>query len=102
MGLGVILTFLLGLYNLYYRGPSMNMAERGQYLKSINESVELANNRALEAEQRALAAEAQLALCEDSKEILQGKLSYLLTFEVMLGEKPDVKNVTIVKFTDRK
>jgi len=58
--LGLIITLLLGLFNLFkdlLRNRSLGTLEHGSSMKVLNESVALANHRALEAEQRAESAE---------------------------------------------
>jgi hypothetical protein len=96
--IGLAITLGLGLmnyYNLKSRGQSMGMLERGQYLKSVNEAVDLANSRALAAEQR-------VATLEDKLTHLEGTLSYRLTFDVVLGEMPLIEKVSIEHYPDRR
>lgn len=87
----LILTFGLGVFNFIRdttRGKSMGMLERGNYLESVNKSVKLANERALEAEKRADDLEKRLGILESS-------LTYRLTFDVVLGAQPKLERVSI-------
>ena len=58
----------------------------------MNESVALANTRALDAEARASSLEERLAILEKS-------LGYRITFEVVLGTDPKVNQVQIERIT---
>lgn len=103
--LGFLLSFALGLFNWYngsQRNKSMGMLERGSYLKTINESVDLANKRALDAEKRAISAEIRADALEKRISDLEGLLSYKLTFDVLLGANPKVEHVTIEHYPERR
>lgn len=92
--IGLLLTFGLGVFNFVRdttRGRSIGMLERGNYLESVNKSVKLANDRALEAEKRADDLEKRLG-------ILESNLTYRLTFDVLLGAQPKVERVSIERF----
>lgn len=103
--IGILLTFLLGALNFYngsIRGKSIGMLERGQYLESVNKSVELANDRALKAEQRASDAEERANKLEDRIIALERKLSYRITFDVLLGSNPSIAQADIRHYPDRR
>lgn len=103
--LGFVLTFGLGVFNWISgmkRNNSIGMLERGNYLKSVNESVSLANQRAPDAESRAFKAEKRADELEQRIEDLEGRLSYRLTFDVVLGSKPTVEHVEIDHYPNRR
>lgn len=103
--LGFVLTFGLGIFNLLSgmkRNTSIGMLERGNYLKTVNESVELANKRALDAETRAIAAEHRADELLKRIEDLESRLSYRLTFDVVLGSNPVIEHVEIDHFSNRR
>ena len=97
-----VLAFVLGLLNLWYRGPSMNMVEKGQYLKSANEAISLANNRALLAEQRVVELEGKLAILESKLDKIEKSMFYKISFYAMLGTEPKIEHVEITHFGDRR
>ncbi len=92
--IGLLLTFGLGIFNFIRevaRGKSLGMMERGTYLESVNKSVKLANDRALEAEKRAGELEKRLI-------VLESHQNYRITFDVLLGSEPKVERVDIERF----
>jgi hypothetical protein len=110
--IGLITMFILGLYNAKNNGSrakSQNTLETSQYLVSMNQAVDLANKRALEAEEgraraeeRTLQAEAREEDLERRLTTLEKSLAYRLTFDVILGTNPSVEKVEIKHFPERR
>jgi len=103
--IGIFATFALGILNYYNnsaRGKSMGMLERGQYLESVNKSIALANDRALQAENRASEAENRAGELETRIGALEKKLSYRITFDVVLGSNPIIEKVDIRHYPERR
>lgn len=114
--LGLIVSVVVVMWNIYngrIRANSMGMLERGQYLESINKSIEIANTRALAGEQRAIAAEARVEAIQAQAEkreqeledricILENNSSYRITFDVDLKSDPKVEHVEIKRFREER
>ena len=101
------------IYNGKNRSTSLGMLEKGQYIESINKSIEIANTRALAGEQRAVAAEATVENVRRNAEareeelerriaILERNSSYRMTFDVFFGEDPKIEHVEISRFRDER
>jgi hypothetical protein len=114
--IGFIITLIIAIWNVRnnrLRTSSQNLLEGGQYLETVNKSIELANKRALDAELRANEADARLeqvikeseareAVLEARLTTLEKSLSYRLVFDVMLGQNPSVEKVEIKHFPERR
>lgn len=97
-----LLAFILGIINLVSRAPTMNMVDRGQYLKSVNEAIGLANARALEAEQRVVDLESKLKKLENDMRVLEDSMFYKISFYATLGANPVVEHVEIAHHKERR
>lgn len=114
--LGTIIAILLGVYNSYNSkrlGDSTIQSGQSGTIKTLNESVELANKRALAAEERANSleevydkrawiAEQKAEELESRLSVLESALSYRITFDVTLGTKPKVEHVEIEHYPERR
>lgn len=96
------LAFILGILNLIFRGPSMGMVERGQFFKSANEAIGLANTRALQAEKRVMELEQKLEKAEQRMILLENSMFYKISFYATLGDEPSVEHVEIIHYKDRR
>ena len=96
------LAFILGLLNLWFRGPSMNMVEKGQYLKSTSEAITIANERALKAEKRVQDLENKLTELEGKISDFENSMFYKISFFATLGTKPQVEHVEIEHYKERR
>jgi len=97
MVVGIAVTLLLGVVNFLGGRPLVN----AQSFEAFNKSITLANNRALDAEQRAFAAENRVDELEKRIEAMEKRLSYRLTFDVILGSKPEVERAEINELLSR-
>jgi hypothetical protein len=96
--IGIIGGLVLGTFNWYngkrtidqsaFLGSPIN-------LKTQNEAIQLANDRAFAAEKRADSLEKRLA-------VLEARLSYKLTFDVILGTNPYLEHVSIEHYPSEK
>ena len=98
LGVGVGVSLLLGLLT-FYGGRDLNQA---QSVKAFNEAIKLANERAADAERRAFEAEKRVDELEILIDAIEKKLTYRLTFDVVLGASPSIEKSEIVHFVDRR
>jgi hypothetical protein len=98
LGVGVGVTLLLGLLNFY---GSRDLGQ-AQSIKAFNEAIKLANDRAADAERRAFEAEKRVDELEVLIDKIEKKLTYRLTFDVVLGASPSIEKSEIVHFIDRR
>jgi hypothetical protein len=106
---GTMIVGLIGIFNLLTsnkRNSSLNTLDSSNNLKILNEAIQLANNRALAAEEKLDKAEKyandKIFLLEQRVRVLESSLSYRLTFDVMLGTSPSVNGVRIEHFVERR
>ena len=96
--IGIAVGVGMGLLNWYdKRFPRMRLSaiESGQVSESLNKSIELANKRALDAEERAERLEKRM-------KNLEGNLSYRIIFDVKLGSSPKIEDANIRHYPDRR
>jgi len=106
-----VVSAVWNIMNGRIRSKSLNALESGQYLESVNKSIALANQRALDAEERAIKSEnvakkyreegeAVEKILEERLSILEKGSSYRLIFDVTLGAEPRIEHSEIVRFQD--
>lgn len=107
--IGILTGLALGVLNwtnAKKRGDSANVLEQSQAIQNLNTSIELANERALKAEQRALAAESVAEQLEKRILVLESefkeKMSYRLIFDVILGSSPVIQKSDISPLFERR
>lgn len=96
--IGILGGIVLGAFNWYNGKRTVDqIAATGDTMniKTQNEAIQLANDRAYAAEKRADALEKRLT-------VLEAKMSYKLTFDVLLGTDPSVEHVTIEHYLGSK
>jgi len=120
---GIIITAIIGLLTYYdKRRPRMSLTplESGQVSKTLNEAIELANKRALAAEEardrlsqmmieKEVSYEGKLREIESGYKTLKEEFelwksdqNYQMVFNVTLGTTPTISDVAIMHVKDRR
>ena len=96
--IGVAVGVGMGLLNWYdKRFPRIRLSamESGQVSESLNKSIDLANKRALDAEER-------VERLEKKVKNFEGNLSYRIIFDVKLGSNPQIEDANIRHYPERR